>query len=377
MRRMDIVILALVIVIALIAAFATFIMLRPRGRAGEAETLRNELARLSESMAAGQRDMEERLKAEQRALGERMHAREAALNKTLAEGIESSTKKTLETMSKVEVRLAVIDKAQSNIAELSGQVVSLQNILSNKQARGAFGEIQLSDLVRQVLPPSAYRFQAQLTNGRRADCLLELPNPPGAIAIDAKFPLESYHALQAATDEVAKKAAERAFRDAMRGHIKDISERYIVAGETADAALMFLPSEAVYAELHANFPAVVEDSYRARVFVVSPTTLWATLNTVRAILKDVRMKEQAGLIQKEVQSLLGDVVRLDDRVGKLQRHFDQAGDDMRQIRISTDKVSKRAERIESVQVEDVQDNEISEDSDQSTIPMPLGTRGED
>lgn len=377
MRRMDIVILALVIVIALIAAFATFIMLRPRGRAGEAETLRSELARLSESMAAGQRDMEERLKAEQRALGERMHAREAALNKTLAEGIESSTNKTLETMSKVEVRLAVIDKAQSNIAELSGQVVSLQNILSNKQARGAFGEIQLSDLVRQVLPPSAYRFQAQLGNGRRADCLLELPNPPGAIAIDAKFPLESYHALQAAADEVAKKAAQRALRDAMRSHIKDISERYIVAGETADAALMFLPSEAVYAELHANFPAVVDDSYRARVFVVSPTTLWATLNTVRAILKDVRMKEQAGLIQKEVQALLGDVVRLDDRVGKLQRHFDQAGDDMRQIRISTDKVSKRAERIESVQVEDVQDNELSEDSDQSTIPMPLGTRGED
>ena len=377
MRRMDIVILALVIVIALIAAFATFIMLRPRGRAGEAETLRNELARLSESMAASQRDMEERLKAEQRALGERMHAREAALNKTLAEGIESSTKKTLETMSKVEVRLAVIDKAQSNIAELSGQVVSLQNILSNKQARGAFGEIQLNDLVRQVLPPSAYRFQAQLGNGRRADCLLELPNPPGAIAIDAKFPLESYRALQAATDEVAKKAAERAFRDAMRSHIKDISERYIVAGETADAALMFLPSEAVYAELHANFPAVVDDGFRARVFVVSPTTLWATLNTVRAILKDVRMKEQAGLIQKEVQALLGDVVRLDDRVGKLQRHFDQAGDDMRQIRISTDKVSKRAERIDSVQVEDVQDNEISEDTDQSTISMPLGKGGED
>ena len=171
-----------------------------------------------------------------------------------------------------------------------------------------------------------------------------------------------------------KKAAERAFRDAMNVHIKAISERYILPGETADAALMFLPSEAVYAELHCNFPGVVEESYCARVFIVSPTTLWATLNTVRAILKDVRMKEQAGLIQKEVHILLGDVLRLDDRVGKMQRHFDQAGEDMRQIRISTEKVSKRAERIESVQLEDDEKVEVSEDT---AIPLPLGTSGED
>lgn len=370
---MDIVILALLIAVALIAAFATFSILRLRGRAGETEALRGELTRLTENFAAGQRDMEERLKAEQRALAERIYEREASLNKTLAEGLQTTTNKTLESIGKVEVRLAVIDRAQANIADLSGQVVNLQNILSNKQARGAFGEIQLNDLVRQVLPPSAYRFQAQLGNGKRADCLLELPNPPGAIAIDAKFPLESYHALQAATDDVARKTAERAFRDAMQGHIKDISERYIVPGETADAALMFLPSEAVYAELHGNFPAVIDASYRARVFIVSPTTLWATLNTVRAILKDVRMKEQAGLIQKEVQALLGDVVRLDDRVGKLQRHFDQAGDDMRQIRISTDKVGKRAERIESVQLEDAVESEGSE----SPIAAPLQSAGKD
>jgi DNA recombination protein RmuC len=322
--RMDIVILALLIVVAVIAAFAVFSILKLRGRAGEAEGLRGELAHLTETFAAGQRDMEERLKAEQRALTERLHEREATLNKTLAEGLQTTTKKTLESINKVEVRLAVIDKAQANIADLSGQVVNLQNILSNKQARGAFGEI---------------------------------------------------HALHAARDEVAKKSAERAFRDAMQTHIKDISERYILAGETADAALMFLPSEAVYAELHANFPAVVEASYRARVFIVSPTTLWATLNTVRAILKDVRMKEQAGLIQKEVQTLLADVVRLDDRVGKLQRHFDQAGDDMRQIRISTDKVGKRAERIESVQLEDEADSDGG-DSD-NVIDPPLSSTGED
>ncbi len=369
---MNIAILILLIVVSLIAGFAAFSLLRMRGRADGSELLKSELARLTDSFAASHRDMEERLKSEQRALGERLHEREAAINKTLAEGLQSATKKTLESMNKVEVRLAVIDKAQANIADLSSQVVSLQNILSNKQARGAFGEIQLNDLVRQVLPPSAYSFQATLSNGKRADCLLELPNPPGAIAIDAKFPLESYHALQTATGkDPARTAAERDFRDAMQKHIKDISERYILTGETADAALMFLPSEAVYAELHANFPAVVDESYRARVFIVSPTTLWATLNTVRAILKDVRMKEQAGLIQKEVHALLEDVERLDDRVGKLQRHFDQAGEDMRQIRISTEKVGKRADRIDSVQLEEPGEN------NEGTLAPPLSSVNED
>jgi len=369
---MNIVILILLVVIALIGGFVAFLLLRVRSRADKTESLKGEFARLAETFATDQHNMEERLKAEQRALSERLHEREATINKTLAEGLQSATNKTLESMNKVEVRLAVIDKAQANIADLSGQVVSLQNILSNKQARGAFGEIQLNDLVRQVLPPSAYRFQATLSNGKRADCLLELPNPPGAIAIDSKFPLESYHALQTSNaNDGARTSAERAFRDAMQKHIKDISGRYIIAGETADAALMFLPSEAIYAELHANFPVVVEESYRARVFVVSPTTLWATLNTVRAILKDVQMKEQAGLIQNEVHSLLDDVGRLAARVGNLQKHFDQAGEDMRQIRISAEKVSKRADRIESVQLE-----EPGEDNEGALAP-PLSSANED
>jgi len=379
MTPMDIIILVVLIIVALFVGFAVFSILRLRGNDGnaarqheqEATRLREEMARLTESFATNQREMEERLKAEQRALGEKLHERETALSKTLAEGLQNSTKRTLETMGKMEARLAVIDKAQSNIAELSSQVVSLQDILSNKQARGAFGEIQLNDLVQQVLPPSAYSFQVQLENGRRADCLLQLPNPPGAIVIDAKFPLESYHALHAAKDDVAKITAERAFRDAMGKHIKDIAERYIVPGETADAALMFLPSEAVYAELHANFTGVVESGYRARVFIVSPTTLWATLNTVRAILKDVRMKEQAGLIQKEVHILLGDVVRLDDRVGKLQDHFGQAAKDIEKILISTGKVSKRAERIESVQLEDAPEPDSTEKLVDEALPLPL------
>ncbi|MFQ5466696.1 MAG: DNA recombination protein RmuC, partial [Kiloniellaceae bacterium] len=230
-----------------------------------------------------------------------------------------------------------------------------QDILANKQARGAFGEIQLRDLVEAILPPSAYAFQETLSNNRRADCLLRLPNPPGPIAVDSKFPLESYYALRDAADEAATTLARRAFAGAVRKHIQDIAGRYIVPGDTAESALMFLPSEAVYAELHANFRDVVEESYRARVWIVSPTTLMATLNTIRAILRDVRMREQAGLIQIEVQTLLKDVERMDERVGNLQRHFEQAGEDVRQIRISSEKVSKRGERIAEVQMEDGDD----------------------
>jgi DNA recombination protein RmuC len=229
----------------------------------------------------------------------------------------------------------------------------LQDILANKQARGAFGEIQMQDLVRGTLPPSAYAFQATLNGGTRVDCLLLLPNPPGPIALDAKFPLESYRAMREARDEATLSQARRQFSTALRTHVRSIAEKYIVAGETAESALMFLPSEAVYAELHASFPALVDESFRARVWIVSPTTLMATLTTIRAVLKDVRLREQAHLIQAELRRLLDDVLRLDERAGKLQRHFEQAAEDVRQVRISTEKVGKRAERIEELQIGDV------------------------
>jgi DNA recombination protein RmuC len=251
----------------------------------------------------------------------------------------------------------VIDKAQKNITELSTQVVGLQDILANKQARGAFGEIQLRDIVEKILPPSAYAFQVTLGNGKRVDCLLKLPNPPGSIAIDSKFPLESYEALCAAREEPAITTARRALAADLRKHVRDIAEKYIVPGETAESALMFLPSEAVFAEIHANFRGVVEESHQATVWIVSPTTLWAMLTTIRAVLRDVRMREQAGLIQVEVQTLLKDVMRLDDRVGKLQSHFNQASDDVRQIRISTEKIARRGTQIAEVEIEEIEDIE--------------------
>jgi len=351
--------IVIVVVLAGLAGGVVLLLLKHRRVGTEQAEVIAEVTRLASLARDGQSSLEGRLQtmnesadAARSAMTQRLHEQELKLNKTLEHGLQSGTNKTLETMGRLEKRLAVIDKAQDNITQLSNQMVGLQDILSNKQARGAFGEIQLNDLVQQILPPSAYKFQAQLSNGRRADCLLDLPHPPGPIVIDAKFPLESYNALRNATDEAGRLAATRGFRDSIKKHVNDIAARYILPGETAEAALMFVPSEAVYAELHANVREAVEASYQARVFIVSPTTLWATLNTVRAVLKDVQMREQAGVIQKEVGALLTDVGRLDKRVGKLQQHFDQGAEDIRQIRISTEKVTKRAERIETVELED-------------------------
>jgi len=292
-------------------------------------------------------------------LDQRLIDHERAISKNLDEvgrrvgvSLESSGEKTQNTMSDLRERLTKIDAAQKNIVELSSQVVGLQDILSNKQARGAFGEFQLSNLVADVLAPDAYDFEVTLGNGRRVDCLIRLPNPPGPVAIDAKFPLEGYKAMSEARDEMAIKEARRAFVAAITKHIGDISERYIIPGETAEAALMFLPSEAVYIELQSNFRKLVEDAHRARVYIVSPSTLWAALTTMRAVFRDVRLRDQAHEIQSELDKMLKDVGLLDDRVGNLQRHYDQAGEDLRQIRISNDKVAKRAGQIRELEFDE-------------------------
>ncbi len=363
---MDITILIIVIAVIVVAAICgvIFFMMKAMGNNSQ------ELAfRLEESRTASNAQMQSMLQTTATLEGRlaqmsEQSAKDAAeMNRTLAErldkvsqrmgdSLEKNNKSTTESLGDLKTRLAVIDQAQKNITELSGQMVDLQNILSNKQARGAFGEIQLQDLVGQILPPSAYDFQAQMSNGKRADCLIKLPNPPGSIVVDAKFPLESYHRLRNSEDEAASKAAKSSFKADILKHVKDISEKYIINGETAESALMFLPSEAVYAELHANFSDVVEKSYRAKVWIVSPTTLMATLNTVRAVLKDARMREQAGVIQKEVVTLLQDVDRLDKRVDNLHIHFQRAEKDIGEIKTSTRKITSRGEKIEGLQMEE-------------------------
>jgi DNA recombination protein RmuC len=355
---MDLSLIIAVLAVLAVVAMAAVLILRggPRdsGHESRAEVaeIAGRLAQMAESQAAVQARLAEQMQAQERAVTKAVEERLADFAKRVGDRLQEGATQSQTALTDLRERLAVIDRAQKNITELSTQVVGLQDVLANKQARGALGEVQLEDLVSKALPPGAYGFQVTLGNGRRADCLIHLPNPPGPIVIDSKFPLESYEALRSAGDETAATQAGRAFAVAVRTHLRDIAEKYILPGETAESALMFLPSEAVYAELHANFRGVVDESYKARVWIVSPTTLWATLNTVRAILKDVHMREQAGVIQTEVGKMLADVLRLDDRVAKLQRHFEQAGEDVRQIRISTEKVTKRAERIEELELEE-------------------------
>ena len=256
------------------------------------------------------------------------------------------------------------DPAVVSQTELSGDVLSLQDILSNKQTRGAFGEIQLNDIVSKALPTDSYALQHTLSNGKRADCLIYLPNPPGPIVIDSKFPLEAYEMLRKADTQAQLTEAARMLRTSVKKHIKDISEKYILEGETADGALMFLPSEAVYAELHANFPELVREGFAARVWIVSPTTCMATLNTMRAILKDARMQEQAGAIRKELGLLYSDVERLGTRVENLDRHFGQAAKDISEIKISADKAGRRARRLDNFDFE-----ELAQPDDNKVVPL--------
>ncbi|WP_282181817.1 DNA recombination protein RmuC [Aliiroseovarius marinus] len=335
------------------------------------------LRTVSDAQASGQAQvlqaMEARLAHVQQQMNDRLHdnAMKSAramseLQERMKESLQGNAVKTTESLTQLQERLAVIDKAQDNITRLSGDVLSLQDILSNKQTRGAFGEIQLTDIVSKALPKDSYDLQATLSNGKRADCLIHLPNPPGPIVIDSKFPLEAYEALRRADTQDALTLAARAMKTAVRAHIKAISEKYIIEGETADGALMFLPSEAVYAELHANFSEVVREGFEARVWIVSPTTCMATLNTMRAILKDARMREQAGAIRKELHLLSADVGRLGDRVANLDRHFHQASKDISEIKISAEKAGNRAKRLDNFDFEEVTEE------DQNVVPIGKG-----
>ncbi len=306
-----------------------------------------------ERLSGGLSHVSEAQAVSQTAMLQLMERRLAEVQAAMGESLSGSATRTARGLGELQQRLEMIDRAQAKIEKLSGEVLTLQDILSNKQTRGAFGEIQLHDIVQKALPPGSFTMQATLSNGKRADCLIHLPNPPGPIVIDSKFPLEAYEALRRADTPQAVAEAGRALRAAVRTHLKAIAERYILEGETADGAMMFLPSEAVYAELHANFPEVVREGFGLRVWIVSPTTCMATLNTMRAILKDARMREQAGAIRKELALLHQDVERLGDRVQNLDRHFGQAAKDIEEIKISSDKAGRRARRLDAFDFDEI------------------------
>jgi DNA recombination protein RmuC len=335
-----------------------------QGLGAAQERLSGNLQTVSDTQARAQaqiiQTVEARLSNVQLQMQERLANNAAKSARQLAEmqermnaTLHGSAKQTTTSLTQLQERLASIDKAQDNITKLSGDVLSLQDILSNKQTRGSFGEIQLRDIVSKALPSDSYSLQATLSNGKRPDCLIHLPNPPGPIVIDSKFPLEAYEALRRAKTEAELKAAAAQMKVAVRNHIRAISEKYILENETADGALMFLPSEAVYAELHANFPELVREGFDARVWIVSPTTCMATLNTMRAILKDARMREQAGAIRKTLKQLHRDVEIVVERVGKLHTHFGQARADLEGIGTAAERAGKRAARLDNFDFEEV------------------------
>ena len=328
--------------------------------------LSGNLQTVSDTQAHAQAQLIQSLEARLATVQLQMQQQLAQMQERTNQTLHGSAQRTTTSLTQLQERLAAIDKAQDNITKLSGDVLSLQDILSNKQTRGAFGEIQLNDIVSKALPSDSYTMQVTLSNGRRADCLIHLPNPPGPIVIDAKFPLEAYEALHRAQTDWELKSAVTNMRTSIRKHIRDISEKYILDGETADGALMFLPSEAVYAELHANFPELVREGFEARVWIVSPTTCMATLNTMRAILKDARMREQAGEIRKTLRLLHRDVELVVSRVGKLDTHFRQAREDLDGIGVAAERAGKRAARLDNFDFEEVEAEEPA--------PLPL-TKG--
>lgn len=271
------------------------------------------------------------------------------VEKRLSEGFD----KTAATFADVVKRLALIDQAQKKISELSGSVVSLKEILTDKRSRGAFGEVQLKSLIQNLLPECSFAFQHTLTNDKRCDCILFMPEPTGNVVVDAKFPLENYQKLvNPDASDMDRKSAEQAFKRDIKTHIQDIASKYVLPPETADGAVMFIPAEAVFAEIHAHYPDLVELAYKQKVWLASPTTMMAILTTAKAVLKDDATKRQVHIIQEHLGVLSKDFDRFQKRMDGLERHIGMANDDVRNINISARKITSRFEKIEQVELGD-------------------------
>lgn len=302
---------------------------------------------VSEALSQNTEALSQRVEKLTQTTDQRLKEINNQVEKRLAEGFE----KTTATFSDVIKRLAIIDEAQKKITELSTNVVSLQEILADKRSRGAFGEVQLMALIRNVMPESSFAFQYTLKNDLRVDCILFLPEPTGNVVIDSKFPLESFRLL---TDhEISsgeRKSAEQTFRRDIRIHIDSIAKKYIIPGETSDGAMMFIPAEAIFAEIHAHYPDLVEHAQKLRVWMVSPTTMMAILTTARAVLKDVATRKQIHIIQEHLGMLSKDFQRFGERMSSLTKHIKQAHDQAEEVQISSRKITQRFNRIEKVEL---------------------------
>jgi len=271
------------------------------------------------------------------------------LNTRLGDGLNANVKTTHENLSKLHERLAVIDEAQKRLGDLTTEMLSLKDVLSNKQTRGAFGQGRMEAIVKDALPLGAYEFQATLPNGKRPDCIIRLPGDPRPLVVDAKFPLESFTAFREAQGDEARLIAGRRIRNDVGIHIRDVADKYLIPGATQDIAVLFVPAESIYADLQEHFEDLVQGAHKRRVLIVSPSLLTMAIQVMQAIVRDAKMREQAHMIQDEVRKLLEDVGRLKDRVGKLDSHFRQAQDDVGNITTSADKILKRGERIDAME----------------------------
>jgi DNA recombination protein RmuC len=300
--------------------------------------------RLSESLVETQRQNSDTV--------QRLTERVDTLARHMGDNLAEAGRRTSESLSNLNERLAVIAEAKQSLAELSSEVGSLSGVLANKQARGAFGQVRMEAIIRDALPVGTYEFQATLSNGKRPDCIIRLPNTPAALVIDSKFPLEGFEALRTARAPDEVKAARDAIRAAVGRHIDEIADKYLLPGETQDTALMFVPSESVYGDLHEHFADLVQRAHRARVVIVAPNILMLAVQTVQAVIKDAKMRDQAGLIQREVGLLLGDVARLVERVAELERHFGLSAKALEKVSASAARISGRGERLTALDLED-------------------------
>ena len=321
-------------------------------RAREMDDKVAEMNRQQAELAGRMQSMAEILSTRQGDLARLVADRMDGLSHKVGQGLEQNVRQTTESLGKLQERLAVIDSAQKNLTDLTSEVVTLKDVLANKQARGAYGQGRMEAIIRDGLPAAFFAFQPQLSNGKRPDCLVTLPGDGRGLVIDAKFPLESFTQLREARGEDARKAAGQRVRNDVGVHVKDIAERYFLPGETQDVALLFVPSESIYADLHEYFDDIVQRAHRARVMIVSPSLLALAIQLMQSLVRDARMREEAQVIQAEVGKLLDDVRRLGERVDKLDTHFRQAQDDVGQIKTSAGKVTSRAEKIGALDFDD-------------------------
>jgi DNA recombination protein RmuC len=321
-------------------------------RAREMDDKVAELTRIQSEMTGRMRTMAEVFGSRQSDFVRMISERIDGLQHRVGQGLEASTRHQSENLSKLNERLAVIDAAQQNLTSLTGEIVGLKDILANKQTRGAYGQGRMEAIIRDGLPPNAFEFQATLSNRTRPDCLVRLPGDERGLVIDAKFPLEGFTLFRESKGDEGRSRAAARVRNDMLVHVKDIAEKYLIPGETQDIAMLFVPAESIYADLAEHFDDVVQKAHRARIVIVSPSLLTLAIQVMQALVRDARIREEARVIQVEVQKLLEDVDRLDSRVAKLDAHFRQAQDDVSQIRVSTDKIVKRGERIETLEFDE-------------------------